>query len=189
MATRKFISITYLMMDIIPVVTTLSQFLQRRNLDVAQVQVYHIYSIKAYFTFTQPPGPICSFLLWHINFYKIFESNKKCIPYRFYLNALCCFLCSYCIQIVSPRWSCLVPFRTWRCWRIQTKQLGTTSSFCRMTSTQFSLNQMLLSGGLGCTLKAMKFLGAPLTTSQPLGQPSLMHSCPISATGELLSLS
>ena len=35
----KFISITYLLMDIIPIVTKLSQFLQKQNLDVAQVQV------------------------------------------------------------------------------------------------------------------------------------------------------
>lgn len=38
-ATTKFISITYLMMDIMPIVTRLCQFLQTPNLDIAQVQV------------------------------------------------------------------------------------------------------------------------------------------------------
>ena len=35
----NFISITYLLMYIIPIVTKLSQFLQKQNLDIAQVKV------------------------------------------------------------------------------------------------------------------------------------------------------
>lgn len=45
MGTEKFISITYMMMDIMTPITALSQFFQTENVDVALVKVRQITSV------------------------------------------------------------------------------------------------------------------------------------------------